>query len=67
LALNFKLRRYNLGSGHNVTEASDGMADGSLITIRGGVLYSDRFRDKGQSSTAAIMVGRCDLALSNPR
>ena len=50
--------RISLGDGHEATEASDGIADGSVITIRGGVIYSDKFRDRGRSTTASIQVTR---------
>ena len=56
--LDRRIARVNLGTGHRVTESSDGLADGALISIRGGVVYSERFRDQGQSSTASIMVTR---------
>jgi hypothetical protein len=54
--LDKRTARVNLGENHAVIEASDGLADGSLVAIRGGVVYTDRFRDKGASSTASIMV-----------
>ena len=59
LFLDKRTARVILGGGHVVTEASDGLADGSVMAVRGGVLYTDRFRDGGQSSTASIMVRRC--------
>jgi hypothetical protein len=46
------------GAGHNVTEADDGQTNGTMVQIRGGVVYNDRFRDKGQSSTASAVVTR---------
>lgn len=58
--LDKRTARVTLGAGHSVSESSDGLADGTVIAIRGGVVYSDRFRDRGTSSTASIMVTRRD-------
>jgi hypothetical protein len=53
-----KLLRVYLGLNHTVKESSDGMADGTHVKLRGGVIYHDRFRDRGESSTASILVTR---------
>ena len=43
-----------------IEEASDGSTDGTEVQVRGGVVYSNRFRAGGSSST----VRRCRLTTS---
>lgn len=52
------VRLYLVVGEHNVTESSDGVSDGTTLSLRGGVVYHDRFRERGNSSTASVVVTR---------